>query len=72
MYLVQPITETVLERACELIDRQGLRAYDAIQLAACLTLAVSPANTLATFVCADHQLLDAARDEGLTVLNPSE
>ncbi len=72
VFLVQPITEAVLERASSVIDRQGLRAYDAIQLAACLTLAVSPEEGFATFVCADHQLLGAARAEGLTVLNPSE
>jgi predicted nucleic acid-binding protein len=72
VFLVQPLTEAVLERALTLIDNQGLRAYDAIQLAACLTLTVTAAEAFATFVCADHQLLDAARAEGLTVLNPSE
>lgn len=72
IFLVQPITEVILERALAVIDQQELRAYDAIQLAACLTQASQETGGLATFVSADRQLLEAAQAEGLAVLDPSE
>lgn len=72
IFLVQPMTEVILERALSVIDEQELRAYDAIQLAACLTQASQEPEGLATFVSADRQLLAAAQAEGLRVLNPCE
>jgi predicted nucleic acid-binding protein len=51
-----------------MIDRYPLRAYDAVQLAGCLVL--SAIEDL-TFVCSDLQLLEAARSEQLSVLDPT-
>jgi len=62
----------ILEDTKALIDRRGLRAYDAIQLAACLGLRSTVSEQAPTFVCADHDLLRAAASEGLEILNPSD
>lgn len=70
LYLLQPVTEAVLEEACALIDRHTLRAYDAIQLAGCLILRAGGQREPPTFVCADRELLRAAEHEGLTVFDP--
>jgi hypothetical protein len=71
LYLVQPVTEAVLEEATGLLDRHPLRAYDAIQLAGCLALRERVSEP-PSFVCSDHQLLLAAEREGLDVLNPAD
>lgn len=68
---VQPIEATVLERALDVIDRHGVRAYDAVQLAACLTLRASFPSERTVFSCSDAQLLRAAQAEDLETLNPS-
>ncbi len=70
IYLVQPVTEAVIEEAAALLDRHPLKAYDAVQLAGCLSLR-SRLNERPWFGCSDHQLLRAAEEEGLTVLNPA-
>lgn len=70
LYLVQPVTEAVVEEAAALLDRYPLRAYDAVQLAGCLSLR-SRLSELPSFVCSDRQLLSAAEHERLTVLNPA-
>ncbi|HXP88033.1 MAG TPA: type II toxin-antitoxin system VapC family toxin [Bryobacteraceae bacterium] len=71
VFVVQPVTEPLLERAVAVIDAQQLRAYDAIQLAACLTQALPDTGGFATFVSADRKLLEAAKAEGLSTLDPS-
>src|SRR5262249_12187042 len=38
LYLVQPVTEAVVEEAAALLDRHPLKAYDAMQLAGCRPL----------------------------------
>ena len=68
-FLVQPSTAAVIEEAMRLIDHHPLKAYDALQLAGCLTARRGTPAAL-TFVCSDTRLCDAARVEGLTVLNP--
>ena len=68
-FLVQPSTAAVVEDAARLIDRHPLKAYDALQLAGRL-MARRGTPAPVTFVCADTRLCDAARVEGLTVLNP--
>lgn len=68
-YLVQLVTESVIEEAAALLDRHALRAYDAVQLAGCLTLRTQRGESL-SFVCSDHQLLNAAEEEGLAVFDP--
>jgi len=71
-FLRQPLNDTVLDAALEMIDRYALRAYDAVQLAGCLALKIATGTELPTFVCADQQLVAAARSELLPVLDPCE
>ena len=69
LYLVQPSSSTVIEEASRLLDVHPLRAYDALQLAGCLTVRGSlPAPP--TFVCADGSLCEAVEFEGLRATNP--
>jgi len=49
-----------------IVQHDGLRAYDALQLA--ISLDLEPLEPV--FVAADDTLCDAAEAEGLTVLNP--
>ncbi len=70
-FLLQAVTDTVLDNANEMIDRYALRAYDAVQLAGCLTLKSTAGIDPPTFVCADQKLLEAARSELLVVLDPT-
>jgi predicted nucleic acid-binding protein len=69
-FLVQPVTDLVIQEAAALLDRHALRAYDAVQLAGCIMLRARLGRH-ATFVCSDRQLTQAAADEGLTVLDPA-
>jgi predicted nucleic acid-binding protein len=70
VYLVQPVTEAVIEEAAGLVDRHPLRAYDAVQLAGCLSLRTG-LREQPSLVCSDRRLLQAAEGEGLTVLDPA-
>jgi predicted nucleic acid-binding protein len=69
-FVRQLVNDTVLDGAQELIDRYALRAYDAVQLAGCLSLKTAGGMEFPTFVCADQQLLEAARSELLPILDP--
>ena len=69
-FVVQPLTDLVMQEAAALLDRHALRAYDAVQLAGCLMLRARLGRH-ATFVCSDRQLAKAAEDEGMKVLDPS-
>lgn len=68
-FLIQPVTEFVLSRAIEVVDRHALRAYDALQLAGCMTLRDAD-PTWAGFICSDLELLAAAEQEGVPTINP--
>jgi uncharacterized protein len=68
-FIVQPLTETVIDGATDLVDRHFLRAYDAIQLSGCLTLASNRSGCI--FTCSDEDLLKAARSEGLLTFDPA-
>lgn len=69
-FLRQAVSDRVIDLAADLTARHPLRAYDAVQLAACLTLkAVSQESPV--FVCADGGLLDAAESEYLATLDPA-
>ncbi len=71
VFQTQPVNEVVLEKAAEMVDRHGLRAYDAMQLGGFLALRATLGEKVeAAFVCADKELLDAARAEGLAAVNP--
>lgn len=70
VFVVQPLTDLVIQEAVALLDRNALRAYDALQLAGCILLRAG-AGEQPTFVCADRQLAKAAEDEGMAVLDPT-
>ena len=67
-----PVDDQTLDLASELVSRHSLRAYDAVQLAACMVLLTLGVRDSLTFVSADRRLLTAARSEGLAVVNPDE
>jgi uncharacterized protein len=69
-FLRQPLTETLVDSANDLIDRHTLRAYDALQLAGCLALRSSSGEADLTFLCADKALCQAAVSEEVSVINP--
>jgi predicted nucleic acid-binding protein len=65
----------VVERACQLLERYALRAYDAIQLASALIAnqaLVAAGLGMATFLSADQRLLQAAAAEGLNTDDPNQ
>lgn len=68
------ITPALVSDAIESLHRQSLRGYDAIQLAAALTVR-KQSGTLGSappiFVAADRDLLAAATAEGMSVDNPN-
>jgi uncharacterized protein len=72
VFVRQVLSDPLLDCAAEMIDRYALRAYDAIQLAGCVLLKVTSGSDIPTFVCADRQLLEAARSELIPVLNPCD
>jgi predicted nucleic acid-binding protein len=69
LYLTQPCSSSVVEEAARILDHHALRAYDALQLAGAIVLQAGGLSDL-TFVCADKELVKAARAEGLTVIDP--
>jgi len=69
-FVTQTLTDFVLDIASELVDRHTLRAYDALQLAGYAALKNSLKSEPSFFVCADQQLLAAAKQEGMAVLDP--
>ncbi|MDA0206851.1 MAG: type II toxin-antitoxin system VapC family toxin [Acidobacteria bacterium] len=69
LYLTQPCNSSVVEEAVRLLDHQSLCAYDALQLAGAIVLQSGGLSEM-TFVCADKDLVQAARAEGLTVIDP--
>jgi len=71
VFQVQPVNDAVLDEAAGVIDRYTLRAYDAMQLGGCLALRSTVGEDIeVVFVCADDALVEAARIEGITVINP--
>ena len=70
VFLRQVITEATFDVACGLVDRHGLFALDAVQLAGYLALRTSSGANTPIFVSADRQLLEAAEAESVPVLDP--
>ena len=73
-YTLVEISSSVVDLAVALIQRRKLRGYDAVQLASGITLnnLLLQSNLPALiFICADNDLLSAARSEGLAVDNPN-
>jgi predicted nucleic acid-binding protein len=67
----EPLNPAVLEAARQLLDRTALRWPDAVQLAAALVAREMFHGTDIIFVSASATLLDAAKAEGLQVINPA-
>jgi len=68
------ISEALIERAADLAEKYALRGYDAVQLSAVLTAnnaRITVGASPLIFVCADDNLNDAAKAEGLAVENPN-
>jgi uncharacterized protein len=73
-YLKVNISNSLIEDATNVAEKHGLRAYDAVQLAAALTLQqLRLANKMQglILISADTDLNSAAAAEGLTVDNPN-
>jgi hypothetical protein len=73
-FRIVEITAALIERANELAEKHALRGYDAVQLAAALTVNEVRLNAGATpiiLVSADDSLNTAAMIEGLAVENPN-
>lgn len=70
-FIIQKLTDFVLDIASALVDRHTLRAFDAIQLAGYAVLKSSARSETPTFVCSDQALLMAAKQEGMAILDPS-
>jgi hypothetical protein len=59
----------------KLIGKYALRGYDSVQLASAMQLQDAVRTTNGDkihFVCSDKTLNDAARDDGLFVLDPAD
>jgi predicted nucleic acid-binding protein len=67
----EPLNPAVLECARQLLDRRALRWPDALQLSAALVARDMFQGTEIIFVSASQLLLDAAKAENLTTVNPN-
>ncbi len=70
IYRVVGWQEPLFDEAMRLTFRQGLRAYDAVQLAAVLLASKSVERGRFTFLTADAALEKVAQAEGLATDNP--
>ncbi|MGP0071293.1 MAG: type II toxin-antitoxin system VapC family toxin [Bryobacteraceae bacterium] len=70
-FIKQILNDQLIDLATSLVSRNALRAYDAVQLAGCLTLKENSASDEPSFVCSDQRLLQAAETEGLACLDPT-
>jgi predicted nucleic acid-binding protein len=74
LYQIVELTPAVAEKAMDLVQRHRLRGYDSVQLAGAVELQhlrESVGMVPFVFVCADENLNQCARLEGLTVINPN-
>ena len=69
-FVMQGVNDVVLDIASVLVDRHALRAFDAVQLAGYVALRNSSGANVPVFVCADKELLAAARQEAVPILDP--
>ena len=67
-FVLVEVTDNVLKSARRLVERYPLRGFDAIHVASALGLRKELGVEL-TFVAADRRQIEAARAEGLTVVN---
>jgi len=66
-FLIRKLDDNHVANSVNLIAKYGLRTGDAIQLA----IALEGKSTY-TFVCSDSDLIEAARSEGMKVINLEE
>jgi predicted nucleic acid-binding protein len=70
-----PVSDAIIQLAMQLIEKYPLRGYDSVQLATALNfqnaLRMSNGREV-VFLSSDKVLNNAARSEGLAVINPSE
>jgi hypothetical protein len=70
-----PVSDQIIALAMELIEKYPLRGYDSVQLASALNLQFTLRafnGQEVYFVGSDRVLNNAARNEGLAVINPAE
>lgn len=75
VYWVEDVQRVVVERAAQLTRTHELRGYDAVQLASAFLLnqaLIIGQRPPLIVVSADHNLLAAARAEGLPTDNPND
>ena len=73
-YRIIDVTPALLLAARSLVERHGLRAYDAVQLAAAVELNaqwIAAGTGTVTLVSADHELNAAAIAEALPIEDPN-
>ena len=75
-FKVVEISLPLVSTAVNLVEKHGLRGYDAIQLASGLTLSLRLSAAMSTpfsftFISADNNLNNAAQSESLAVDNPN-
>jgi predicted nucleic acid-binding protein len=73
-YVLVDVDPNIVSHAIELTRRQALRGYDAVHLACALFVAETmPSRGLPKpiLLSADHDLLEAAQNEGLVTENPN-
>jgi hypothetical protein len=68
----EPLNPAVLETARQLLDRTALRWPDSLQLAAALVAREMFQGTEIIFVSVSASLLEAAKAEGLSTLDPTK
>jgi len=70
-FLIQTVSDFLLDVASVLVDRYALRAFDAVQLAGYMVLKRSAGTDLPIFVCSDQELLMVAKREAIPILDPA-
>lgn len=66
-FFIVDVSDLLIKRAGQLVEKFALRGYDAVHLASALVVAEHGSQTV-TFACVDEKLSRAARRQGLTVL----
>ena len=69
-FLIQPVSDSLVDVALALVDGHFLKGYDAMQLAGYMVLRSMAGREDPVFVCADKALISAARNEGCPTLDP--
>jgi uncharacterized protein len=69
-FLKQALTDSILDVACELLDRHSLTSFDAVQLAGYFAVKTTAGIVTPVFVSADRELLVAAEGHKVPVLDP--